>query len=312
MKFVPNRKLNEANPKFELCHQLRLLKMDFALEYKVSKRELFGERGCVFDIVIIKDNNIVGIVECKSGWKKRKTDINQIRRYEQFGIPVCLMVGEEDIPQAIQFAQKCLTDFKSKKEETKSIVDVLQEIPIDEDDNSAEYEELDFDDEDDDEDEDDECPKYEKKSIISFYKKRGFAQGFGKELLDRREGEMIKLEEPKEEGRVMYRYEAAYGTMLITLFRANDRCKEEYYKTYWLSNSGAGEHTGFVVSLDKKERRPCPEFQEAWDTYMAKVGKRIVEKVEANMRKALVCGLTIAKYKRPSNKLKNIKYTRAS
>ena len=69
-----------------------------------AQDRLNGERGSRFDMVIVKNEMIVGIIEMK----KRPDAIaeKQINRYEKYGVPVFLCAGENSIPKALEFCRK--------------------------------------------------------------------------------------------------------------------------------------------------------------------------------------------------------------
>lgn len=68
---------------------------------KVESGVIKGRR-VRFDIVIINDDNIVGIIETK-GTKQEAAA--QLARYKTFGIPVFLCCGAEEISNAVKFAK---------------------------------------------------------------------------------------------------------------------------------------------------------------------------------------------------------------
>lgn len=105
MKYVkPNRK-KEAMVVFELCFALKQKNIQFDLEYtdQVVDWDMPAKK-VRFDVVIVKDQSIVAIVECKrtpeAGSKRLKRNA-QINRYSTFGVPVLLCQGVQDIEPTI-------------------------------------------------------------------------------------------------------------------------------------------------------------------------------------------------------------------
>jgi hypothetical protein len=62
------------------------------------------KRGCRFDVVIVKDNKIVGIIETKANYHGETSP--QIERYKEFGVPVFFCRNMGEVPKAVQFAKK--------------------------------------------------------------------------------------------------------------------------------------------------------------------------------------------------------------
>ena len=88
-----------------ICHHLLQLEIKFDVEYSVKFPKIKGQRkrGSRFDIVIIKDNNIIGIIETKGNSKSNSK--NQMKRYALFGVPVFLCNDVNKIKDAVIFAK---------------------------------------------------------------------------------------------------------------------------------------------------------------------------------------------------------------
>jgi DNA-binding MurR/RpiR family transcriptional regulator len=95
MKFENPERITEANIQAEFYHQCRLKGVECYLEYKHEQSR--------FDAIIIKNNDVVLIVEFKSYKtdKKGKTKTKQLDKYRQYGIPVLLITRMNQIEQVI-------------------------------------------------------------------------------------------------------------------------------------------------------------------------------------------------------------------
>lgn len=80
------------------------------------KKEKYGtrERGSRFDVVIIEDDQIVGIIETKS--HSCIAALKQIERYKSFGIPVYLCDGIDKIEGAVNFSKDCIQKHRDSFE----------------------------------------------------------------------------------------------------------------------------------------------------------------------------------------------------
>lgn len=97
----------KVNITFEICYRLRNENISFLQEY--AAYYWGATRSCRFDIVILKEDKVVGIVIVKkSSSTKKKT--KQIERYENFGVPIFLCCEEKDITNTICFAKSCLNN----------------------------------------------------------------------------------------------------------------------------------------------------------------------------------------------------------
>jgi hypothetical protein len=68
-----------------------------------KKRRSKGYRGARFDMVIIKLGYIVGIIEVKG--KATRAPVQQVLRYEKYGVPVFLCAGEGRIEATLEFCR---------------------------------------------------------------------------------------------------------------------------------------------------------------------------------------------------------------
>lgn len=91
------KKYHSANIQAEIYHQCRLEGIDCYLEYSVG--------GCRFDLITIKDGDIISIIECKSYLNpKKRAKINtvQLEKYRRFGVPVLVAVRMDDVEKTIK------------------------------------------------------------------------------------------------------------------------------------------------------------------------------------------------------------------
>jgi hypothetical protein len=119
-------KISDSMITVQLCHHLIRLNIAFDVEYTIRfpritnnisltdhgyklKKKIRRKRGSRFDVVIVYVDKIVGIVETKGTKQKAK---NQVKQYQEFGVPVHLCCGYEGIDEAIKFAEKCINDYK--------------------------------------------------------------------------------------------------------------------------------------------------------------------------------------------------------
>jgi hypothetical protein len=99
----------EALVVFELCYALRSNNIQFDLEY--SDRVVdwnVGNHKVRFDVVIIKNDTIVCIIECKRIKQLTSGRNNQIVKYSTFGVPVLLCRGMNDVPATVAKVQSYL------------------------------------------------------------------------------------------------------------------------------------------------------------------------------------------------------------
>lgn len=106
MKINQYNLLNEANIKFEIAHKIKLAGIEVALEYRMPRPNNSSD---IFDIVIIRDDLVVGIIECKKRPRQRQGKLKQVKRYERYGVPVFFADGKEKIEAAIEFAKQQMT-----------------------------------------------------------------------------------------------------------------------------------------------------------------------------------------------------------
>ena len=96
MKFIRPKRLPEANIQAEFYHRCRLLGLRLCLEYKYEHSR--------FDAVMLdSDDNIYAIIEFKSRIKPIIGDYNtkQIKKYQQYGIPIIVCLDYFSIDKAI-------------------------------------------------------------------------------------------------------------------------------------------------------------------------------------------------------------------
>jgi hypothetical protein len=99
----------EALVVFELCYSLRNNNIQFDLEYSdIVVNFNVGNHKVRFDIVIIKNNEIICIIECKRAKILTTGRNNQITKYSTFGVPVLLCRGMQDIPGVVAKVQSYL------------------------------------------------------------------------------------------------------------------------------------------------------------------------------------------------------------
>lgn len=95
MKFIRPNKMPEANIQAEIYRLCRNEGINICLEYTFNN--------CRFDAVIIKNGEIIAIVETKSRKKvnhKRLLKTKQLLKYLSFGIPVILCASWNEIESA--------------------------------------------------------------------------------------------------------------------------------------------------------------------------------------------------------------------
>lgn len=96
MKFIKPKRIPEANIQAEFYHRCRGLGLRLCLEYKYEH--------CRFDAVMLdNEDNIYAIVEFKSRIKPIIGDYNtkQIKKYQQYGIPIIVCLDYFSIDKAI-------------------------------------------------------------------------------------------------------------------------------------------------------------------------------------------------------------------
>ncbi len=123
--------LNEANVKFEIAHHIKLAGIELSLEYRISKPNNGSD---IFDIVIIRNDLVVGIIECKKRPRKRQGKSGQIKRYERYGVPVFFADGPDKIEAAVEFAKQQMSreltdadrrDYGKNRQEAKFYADYM-------------------------------------------------------------------------------------------------------------------------------------------------------------------------------------------
>lgn len=126
--------LNEANVKFEIAYRIKQSGIQLALEYRIPRG---NSRSDIFDIAIIRDDLVVGIIECKKRPRVRQGKSKQIKRYERYGTPVFLADGPDKIESAVEFAKQQVTreltksdhyDLGQSRKEARNIASAFSEI----------------------------------------------------------------------------------------------------------------------------------------------------------------------------------------
>jgi hypothetical protein len=103
MKFFQATKgISEANIQAELYHQCKLRGIKIYLEYR--------HEGCVFDAVIVRDFEIVAIVECKSYNSSDVPNLTtkQYARYSSFGVPLFYIVNFKQVVPTLDQIQSSI------------------------------------------------------------------------------------------------------------------------------------------------------------------------------------------------------------
>ena len=102
MKFnLTSKRISEANIQAEVYHRLRLAGITCYLEYKYQN--------CRFDMVIVKGDEIILIVEFKSRIKqigKINTKGKQYQKYTAFGVPVLYCTHQSEIEDTMRVIRK--------------------------------------------------------------------------------------------------------------------------------------------------------------------------------------------------------------
>ena len=120
MKFVEPFHLPEANLQAEVYRQCRARGIKCCLEYLLGESRFNTPYGTPIqdrpraDIVIInEENEIVAIVEVKSYTEKHAKEghkwyTQQIKRYQEFGLPVFIVGRMEKIPELVEWLNQLL------------------------------------------------------------------------------------------------------------------------------------------------------------------------------------------------------------
>lgn len=101
MKFKPFRRLPEANITAHLFGELRKRSILCCLEY--------GHGPCRFDLVVIKNGDIVAIVEVKSAVRRTSASGAQLSKYMVHGVPVIKCVNLGGIEKCISLIEAILS-----------------------------------------------------------------------------------------------------------------------------------------------------------------------------------------------------------
>ena len=88
MKFIPPRRLPEANIQAEAYRQLRNNNIKCCLEYRIYIPDFNSYIRA--DIAIIKDDEVILLIECKSRKRNKSPnkDGRQYKKYKSLGIPI--------------------------------------------------------------------------------------------------------------------------------------------------------------------------------------------------------------------------------
>ena len=96
MKFIKPNRLHESNIQAEAYRQLRNNNVKCCLEYSIHCPEFNSNIRA--DIILIKDNKITAIIECKS--RKRNKEPNykgrQYKKYQSLGLPIIYCMDFSD------------------------------------------------------------------------------------------------------------------------------------------------------------------------------------------------------------------------
>ena len=99
MNFTQPKYLAEANIQAEIYLECKSQNIECYLEYR--------HENCRFDLVIVKNDSIIGIIEVKKthhATTKKKLKI-QREKYKRFGIPVHFCFHRGDIPYTMKIIQ---------------------------------------------------------------------------------------------------------------------------------------------------------------------------------------------------------------
>lgn len=96
----------EADVQFELCFRLRESGVPFAQEYVAHVAG--ATRNARFDIVVLRDTDVIGIIEVKKQARKKLNSNPQLDRYGAFGLPLFFCDGADRIDDAVSFAITCM------------------------------------------------------------------------------------------------------------------------------------------------------------------------------------------------------------
>ena len=106
MDVVFKRKASEANIQAEIYHRLKLIGIESCLEYAHKEP---GQRGCRFDLVILKQffdyPEIIAIVEVKNRTRIEKginKNSRQYKKYSAVGLPLIYCLSKSQIDQTVE------------------------------------------------------------------------------------------------------------------------------------------------------------------------------------------------------------------
>jgi len=92
-------RISEGTIQAECYHRLRLLDIESHMEHR--------HENCRFDLVIVKDGNILAIIEFKNyardySHRKRLRNSKQFQKYSSYGVPVIYCRKMEEVDQTIE------------------------------------------------------------------------------------------------------------------------------------------------------------------------------------------------------------------
>ena len=102
LKNYDKQGFSEADVQIALCIALGKAGYQYKAEVKISSKELNGDRGCRFDVVVYKDNKPIAVVEVKKGHNKVKGEPKKCNYYRKVtGLPVLHCAGYEGIEEVL-------------------------------------------------------------------------------------------------------------------------------------------------------------------------------------------------------------------
>jgi len=116
MQFKQPRRVPSAEVQAELYHRLREVGIEVHLEYRAPGVPGYKRgRKCVFDLVIVVDGRILGIIECKRRGRRNAPTgrSGQERAYLSFGISLLWCYGMEDVPEIFERITEGVRLFKA-------------------------------------------------------------------------------------------------------------------------------------------------------------------------------------------------------
>ena len=104
LKFIKPKRLPEANIQAEVYRQLRNKGIKCCLEYRFYIESMNSYIRA--DVIIIQNDNIVAIIECKSRKKEGNPnkDGRQYQKYRALGIPFIYCMTFKEVPKIVNEA----------------------------------------------------------------------------------------------------------------------------------------------------------------------------------------------------------------